>query len=180
MSVAATNPFFGDNQNQIMLNLGQGVNSFGLVPIPEMFVPYNMAQFTYSQPTTVFRLPARQNFNFTKTIGYGEKYQYTDYTHTFTWNWQEYASEIASITWDVALLHSDYWYFGVGVGVAVQGRQNERAGTKFMLPFKMFLGYRFTENWNAEIFTQHFSNGDTGGMANYSYNFIGLGIGYGF
>lgn len=179
-SVHAVNPFFGNNQNQIMLNLGQGVNSFGLIPAPEMFVPFNLAQLTYSQPTTVFRIPARQNFNIMQTIGYGQKYEYTDYVETFTWNWADYSTQIASITWDVALLHNEHVYFGVGMGVAIQGQQNAREGTKFLLPFKVFLGWRFTENWNAEIFAQHFSNGDTGGVANYSYNFFGLGIGYSF
>ncbi len=174
------NPIFGERQNQIILNIGQGVNNFGLIPVPEMFVPFNMIQLTYSQPVTVFRLPARQNFSAIQTIGYGSKYQYTDYNGTFEWNWSDYATQIAMISWDVIFLHTERWYFGVGAGVAIQGQQNDREGTKFLLPFKLFTGYRITDGWNIELFTQHFSNGDTGGSANYSYNFIGLGVGYNF
>jgi hypothetical protein len=187
---ANVNPFFGEKQNQIMLNLGQGVNSFSLIPVPDFLVPYNMAALTYSQPATVFRLPARQNFTVTQTVGYGRKYQYTDHLDTFEWNWNEYNTTIASITWDVALLHGDRWYFGAGMGLAMQGRQTVRECTKFLIPFRVFFGYRITDSWNLELFTQHFSNGDAGGegflsdkMAhggNYSYNFFGVGIGYNF
>jgi len=174
------NPIFGGAKNQITLNIGQGVNSFGLIPLPNMWVPFNMMQLQYSQPATVFRLPARQNFSIIKTIGYGKKYEYTDYVGTFVWNWSDYATEIAAITWDVVFLHTSRWYFGAGAGFAIQGRQNQREGTKFLLPFKIFTGYRITDSWSAELFTQHFSNGDTGGIANYSYNFWGLGVGYNF
>jgi len=179
-SVAAHNPFFGDTKNQLMLNLGQGFNSFALIAVPEMIVPFNMIQLTYSQPSEFFRMPARINISAVKTIGYGKKYQYTDYTHTFTWDWQEYSSEIFVLTQDVALLHTKNWYFGAGIGMGMQGQQNERMGTKMMFAFKIFTGYRIADRINAELFAQHFSNGDAGGEANYSYNFWGLGFGYSF
>lgn len=146
-----------------------------------MPVPYNMIQLTYSQPTDFFRIMARRNLSAVQNIGYGSKYTYTTQAQgTFEWNWTDYSVQIAMITWDVAIIYTKHFYFGAGAGFAIQGKQNEREGTKFLLPFKLFLGYHFADRWNAEIFTQHFSNGDTGGAANYSYNFYGLGIAYNF
>ena len=69
---ADENPFFNDNRNQIMFNLGQGVNSFGLISMPDNPVPFNMIQIQYSQPTEFFRMPARKSLNFIQTIGYGK------------------------------------------------------------------------------------------------------------
>ncbi len=182
VSFAAANPFMGDNQSQIMLNIGQGVDSYSLLPLPTRWVPYTMVQVQYSQPTTVFRLPARQNIAITKNFGYGTKYgrgPSEKWPDGLEWDWTEYSTEYAQITWDVALLSGDGWYFAVGMGLAMQGRQNERNNTKFMIPMKLMAGYRFAKNWNVELFSQHYSNGDTGDM-NYSYNFWGLGLGYSF
>jgi hypothetical protein len=149
-----------------------------------------MIQLTYSQPTEFFRLPARRNLSVTQNIGYGTKYQYSDYFGTFEWNWKNFNTTIASISWDVAVLHGESWYFGAGAGFAMQGRQTERECTKLLFPFKVFFGYRISDKWNSDIFTQHFSNGDAGGEGfmdskmthggNYSYNFWGLGVGYSF
>ncbi|MDR1361428.1 MAG: acyloxyacyl hydrolase [Rickettsiales bacterium] len=179
-STKKKNPFFGDYENQIMINLGQGVNSFALVAPPSDFVPFNMIEFQYSQPNTFFRLPGRQNLRLIKTFGYGKKYWYTDYEHTYEWNWTEYSTEMAIISEDVTLYSGEHFYFGAGAGAGVQGRQNERMGTKFLLAFKLFAGYRVSDRWSIELFDQHYSNGDTGGVANYSYNFWGLGAGYNF
>lgn len=175
-NVFAENVFMGENQNQIMLNAGQGVDSYSLLPLPIRWVPYTFIELKYSQPTTVFRLPARQNIGIVKTIGYGKKYGRNSIPE---WNWTKYSTEAVSITWDFALLHGKKWYFGAGLGLAMQGRQNERENTKFLIPMKVFAGYKFAKNWTAELYTQHYSNGDTGD-SNYSYNFWGLGLGYSF
>lgn len=180
------NPFFGEYQNQAMFNFGQGVNSFGLISLPDLPVPFNMLQFAYSQPATFFRLPARQTISFIKTIGYGKKYRYDSYkvSHDIyepvEWDWKAYATEIAMLSGDAALFHTERFYFGLGLDVGVQGKQNERFGTKFMTGFKILAGYKIADRWLAEFLIQHFSNGDTGGEANFSYNFWGLGIGYNF
>jgi hypothetical protein len=176
---AETNPIFGNARNQVMLNLGQGVNGMGLIAEPDRPVPFNMVQLAYSQPTTFFRIPGRQTFSVIQTIGYGTKYEYTDYNGTIEWNWGEYATQIAMLSGDISLYDTKNWYFGVGMGGAMQGKQNKRENTKFLLGYKLFAGYRMTENWNAELFMQHFSNGDTG-ERNYVYNFFGLGLGYSF
>lgn len=75
------NPFFGDNNHQLAFNFGYGVNSGFLIPPPTQFVPFIMLHFQYSQPTTFFKLPARQSINIVQTIGSGKKYG---------WNWDKY------------------------------------------------------------------------------------------
>ncbi len=176
---ADANPFFGDTRNQFMVNIGQGVNSFGLISIPENPVPFNMIHLQYSQPTEFFRLPARRSLNFIQTIGYGKKYQYTDYERTFEWNWTDYTIQIALLSEDVVLYNTKNFYFGSGLAVGVQGQENERIGTKLLGGFKLFAGYKISDKMSCELFTQHFSNGSTD-LQNYSYNFWGLGVSYNF
>ncbi|MBN1281805.1 MAG: acyloxyacyl hydrolase [Alphaproteobacteria bacterium] len=176
---ADENPFFNDNRNQIMFNLGQGVNSFGLISMPDNPVPFNMIQIQYSQPTEFFRMPARKSLNFIQTIGYGKKYQYTDYTKTFEWNWSDYTIQIALLSEDIILYNTNKFYFGTGLSIGVQGQENERIGTKLLSGFKLFTGYKISKKFNCELFMQHFSNGSTDPQ-NYSYNFWGLGFGYNF
>lgn len=176
---ADDNPFFNDTRNQIMVNLGQGVNSFALISLPMNFVPFNMIQVQYSQPSEFFRMPARKSLNIIQTIGYGKKYQYRDYTKTFEWNWTEYSEQIAFISEDIMLYNNDNFYFASGVGVGIQGQENERIGTKLLSGFKLLAGYRISKNTTCELFMQHFSNGSTDPQ-NYSYNFWGLGFGYNF
>lgn len=130
------NPFFGEKQNQIMLNIGQGVNSFGLISMPDYLVPFNMIHFQYSQPTEFFRLPARKSLNAIQTIGYGKKYQYTDYTQTFEWNWTDYTIQIALLSEDVILYNNDKFYCGAGLSVGVQGQENKRPGLSYLADIK--------------------------------------------
>ena len=181
MSIAHAdeNPFFGKYKNQFALNIGQGDNSFGLISLPMEWVPFNMIQFQYSQPTDFFRLPARRSLNAIQTIGYGKKYSYTDYTETFEWNWSDYTIQIALLSEDVILYHTDTFYFGTGLGIGVQGQENQRIGTKLLSGFKLFGGYKINDKFNIELFTQHFSNGSTDPQ-NYSYNFWGFGVVYNF
>ncbi|MBN1325020.1 MAG: acyloxyacyl hydrolase [Alphaproteobacteria bacterium] len=176
---ADENPFFGDTRNQFMVNIGQGVNSFALISTPTELVPFNMIQLQYSQPTEFFRLPARRSINVIQTIGYGKKYQYTDYEKTFEWNWTDYTIQIVLLSEDFIFYNTDKFYFGSGLAVGVQGQENERIGTKFLTGFKLFAGYKVSEKMNCELFSQHFSNGSTDPQ-NYSYNFWGLGISYNF
>ena len=78
---ADTNPFMGEHENQIAFHLGQGVNSGFLIPPPTQFVPFYMLHIQYSQPTTFFKIPARQSINIGQTLGFGQKYG---------WNWDQY------------------------------------------------------------------------------------------
>jgi len=175
------NPFFGDKQNQIQLVLGQGFDSGELILFKHMDrpVPFYMIALSYSQPNTFFRIPGRQTISAIKTLGWGRE----DYFGGCRYNvcdWGDYGTEIAMLSQDIAVpFFNRKAYAGLGVGVAVQGKYNDRLNTKFLLPFRMFAGYRLSESWNIEFIMQHFSNGDTG-TANNVYNFYSLGVAYSF
>ncbi len=165
------NPFMGYNDHQVAINFGQGVDSGFLIPPPSRFVPfYMMPHIQYSQPTTFFKLPARQSLNFGETVGMGKKYG---------WNWKSFSIPMLFASGDVALLYGKNWYYATGVGVGFQAQQNDRLGAKLLFQFKISAGYRFNDCWGGEIYVQHFSNGNTADE-NYSYAFYGLGMTYSF
>ena len=165
------NPYFGDgHEHQLALNFGYGVNSGIIVPPPTQFVPFIMMHAQYSQPTTFFKLPARQSLNVHQTLGFGKKYG---------WNWEKFTIPIAMLSGDVAILHGKNWYFGPGIGVGMQAQQNDRIGSKLVFTLKITGGYRITDHIGAELFVQHFSNGNTA-EENHSYAFYGTGLTYSF
>ncbi len=167
---AKENPFFWGHDRQFALNLGSGVNSGFLVPPPSQFVPFFMAHVQYSLPNTFFEFPARQSLNIAQTIGMGKKYG---------WNWKEFSIPIAFLSGDVAFLQGKNWYAGLGAGLGMQAKENDRISSKMLFTFKLFAGYRLSESVNGEIFVQHFSNGCTTDD-NHSYAFYGLGVAYNF
>ena len=164
------NPLFNGYENQITVNFGFGVNSGFLIAPPTQFVPFNMLQIQYSQPTTFFRLPARKSVSVIQTLGHGSKYG---------WNWDKYTIPIAMLSEDVVPLYGQDWYTYIGLGVGMQGQQNERIGSKLLFGFKLGAGYKITECTAVELFMQHYSNGNTA-PENNSYAFYGLGISYSF
>lgn len=166
----AYNPFMGDNENQVAVYLGQGVNNGFILPPPFQLVPFYMLQFQYSQPTTFFRIPARQSINFGETIGVGKKYG---------WDWRAYTIPMIFLSEDIALLYGKKWYLSVGAGGGLQAQQNERIGSKWLFQAKLALAYRFTESISTEAYVQHFSNGNTA-EENNSYGFYGVGFLYNF
>ncbi|MDR2685768.1 MAG: acyloxyacyl hydrolase [Rickettsiales bacterium] len=175
------NPFFGDKQNQLGLAIGQGFDSAELILFKHLDVPvpYYMIAASYSQPNTFFRLPGRQTIGFTKTLGFGHHNYGKHAVWTGHTDWQEYGNEIAVLTQEVGFALTQRTYLGAGIGIAIQGKQNARLNTKFILPFKMVAGWRMTDSWNLELIMQHFSNGDTGDM-NYVYDFYALGVSWNF
>lgn len=164
------NPFTGTHSNQLSIFIGQGVDSAYIVPPPARFVPFNIMHLQYSQPTTFFKLPARQSLNIAQTVGFAKKYG---------WNWPSYSIPIAFISGDVALLDLGCWYFAAGVGVGLQAYQNERSGAKLLFQLKLSAGRHITDALGVEFFVQHFSNANTA-PENYSYGFYGAGITYSF
>jgi hypothetical protein len=164
------NPFFNGYENQIAFNFGFGVNSGFLLAPPTQFVPFNMMQIQYSQPTTFFTLPARQSLNVIQTLGHGSKYG---------WNWDKYTIPIAMLSEDVALFYGRNWYTFLGLGIGFQAQQNERIGSKLLFGFKLGAAYRLSECTSVELFMQHFSNGNTA-PENNSYAFYGLCMTYNF
>lgn len=167
---ADTNPFMGEYKNQIAFNIGQGVNSGFLIPPPTQLVPFYMLHIQYSQPTTFFKIPARQSINIGQTLGFGSKYG---------WDWDQYTIPMIFLSEDIALAHGDNWYFATSVGVGLQAQQNERLGAKLLFQFKLIGGYRINDKWGIELFIQHFSNANTA-TENYSYAFYGAGFTYNF
>lgn len=164
------NPFFGDYEHQVALNVGAGVNSGFLIPPPSQFVPYTMFDLKYSIPATFFRMPARQSIGVVMNVGYGDKYG---------WDWDGYTIPIALLSMDVALVSLGDFYAGAGIGAGMQLHQNERIGSKLIFGFKLFTGYKISERWRGELFVQHFSNGNCA-PENHSYGFYGLGVNYSF
>lgn len=164
------NPFFNGYENQIAFNLGAGVNSGFLIPPPSQFVPYTMAHFQYSQPTTFFKLHARQSINIIINAGYGEKYG---------WQWDDFSIPIAMLSEDITTLYGNNWYTYIGLGVGMQAQQNERIGSKLVFSFKLGAGYRISDCTAIEAFVYHISNGNTA-PENNSYAFYGMGISYNF
>ncbi|MCL2331467.1 MAG: acyloxyacyl hydrolase [Proteobacteria bacterium] len=175
------NPFFGDRRNQVQLILGQGFDSGELILFNHLSnpAPYYMIALSYSQPNTFFRLPGRQTISAIKTLGWG-KHDYNGKCRFDACDWGNYGDEIAMLSQDfVFSFFHRRMYAGAGSGVAVQGQQNGRLNTKFLIPFRMFIGYRFNDSWNAEFIMQHFSNGDTGDQNNV-YDFFALSVLYNF
>lgn len=167
---ADTNPFMGEYENQIAFNIGQGVNSGFLIPPPTQLVPFYILNVQYSQPTTFFKLPARQSINIAQTLGFGEKYG---------WQWDKYTIPMIYLSEDIALFYGCDWYFSAGAGVGLQAQQNERLGAKLLFQFKLIGGYKINDQTSVELFIQHFSNANTA-EENNSYAFYGIGMTYSF
>ena len=170
VAYADDNPFMGKYENQVALNLGWGVDSGIIVPPPARWVPFYFIHAQYSQPTTFFKLPARQSLNIGQTLGFGKKYG---------WHWDKYTIPMVFASGDAALLQWRDAYFSAGAGVGLQAQQNERLGAKLLFQFKLIAGYRATDRIGIEAFVQHFSNANTA-EDNHSYAFYGAGLTYSF
>ena len=164
------NPFMGTYQQQIAFGIGQGFDTGWLLPPPVRPVPFYIGTFTYSQPTTFFRVPARRSINISETLGLKEKYG---------WKWQDYTIPMIYLTEDIALFRYKRLYAGMGAGMGLQAQENERLGAKLIFQFKVMFGYNITKQWATELFIQHFSNANTADENN-SYAFYGLGFTYNF
>ena len=164
------NPFMGTYQQQIAFGIGQGFDTGWLLPPPVRPVPFYIGTFTYSQPTTFFRVPARRSINISETLGLKEKYG---------WKWQDYTIPMIYLTEDIALFRYKRLYAGLGAGAGLQAQENERLGAKLVFQFKVTFGYNITKQWATELFIQHFSNANTADENN-SYAFYGFGFTYNF
>jgi hypothetical protein len=164
------NTFTRSFSNQIAYNLGQGIDSGFIIPPPTRPVPFYFLHLQYSQPTTFFKLPARQSLNIAQTVGLGEKYG---------WEWDKFTIPMIFISGDVALASFNWGYFSAGAGIGLQAQQNVRLGAKLLFQFKLATGIYLNDKWGLEVFMKHFSNANTA-IENYSYAFYGLGVTYNF
>ena len=179
------NPFFGEGHDRsVAFHLGQGLSTGWLLPNPDdTFVPFVGMHIQYAAPNEFLHLPGRYSVNGMVMIGWGRSH---DYRHApygspaLIWDWNEIAetAQIFYVMQEVALLSGRDWYFALGMGLGMQRHETDRIGTKFVVPFRLSIGYAITESVRSEVFFHHFSNGSTG--YNYSYNMIGLGVGYSF
>ena len=164
------NPFMGTYQQQVGFGLGTGFDTGWLLPPPVRPVPFFIGTFTYSQPTTFFRVPARRSINISETLGLKEKYG---------WQWQDYTIPMIYLTEDIAMFRYKRLYMGMGAGMGLQAQENERLGAKLIFQFKVTFGFNITKQWATELFIQHFSNANTA-EENNSYAFYGAGFTYNF
>ena len=111
--ISCENPFTGNYENQIAFSIGQGFDTGWIVPQPVRPVPFYIGTITYSQPTTFFRIPARQSINISETVGFHEKYG---------WKWQDYTIPIIHLSEDIALFTYKNMYFAVGAGIGLQAQ----------------------------------------------------------
>jgi hypothetical protein len=177
MKSRAENPIFGEKQNQIMFNIGQGINRYWMIEPPMDFVPFNLLHFQYSQPMKFFRLHARKSLNIAHTLGWGEKF-INPYTGRY-WDWREMNRFLAFLSLDVPLVRSNRFYAGFGISTGVQHYPTQRINSMFLIGVKTFCGIKINDDWRLEFFLQHFSNARTE-RPNLSYNFWGIGFGRNF
>lgn len=113
-----------------------------------------------------FGLPARYSIHFGAFWGFGE--------HGGE-DWRDYSQLAAGLSMDTALLRVRRFYFGVGLGGFEKSKVDARQDSRFVFQLKLFAGYRMSDKWSLELFTQHFSNGNLTPV-NSSYNFAGLAL----
>ena len=168
-AVADTNVLFGDKINSIMLYGAQGTGSGSLLKLVQPgiweFNPQTLIMAQYSQPMKFFRLDSRLNLN----VGQNFAYKSSHGLHFLG----------IGISIDSVLLQYDGWYMGIGIGPFMRDNMDRWVESRLVFKEKVFIGKNFAENWNFEIFTVHFSNGNFT-AANEGFNFVGLGVGYKF
>lgn len=167
---AGNNVLFGDgDENSLSLYLATGTGSGSLLhlvyPGEWEIVPMTSIMLEYSQPMTIFRMPARMNLNIIQNIAYNS----ADGLSFFG----------GGISWDVAPLYWRGIYIGVGFGPYYRNNYDRWVSSRLVFGEKFFIGTHVSENMRVELFTLHFSNGDFT-ETNLGFNFAGLSIGYSF
>ena len=166
---AENNVFFGDKINSITLYGAQSTGNGSLLKLIQPGIwdiyPQTLLMATYSQPMKFFRLDSRLNLN----VG-----------QNFAYNGSRGLSFFGiGISIDTALLKYNDWYLGVGIGPFMRDNMDRWVESRLVFEEKFFIGKNINENWNFEIFTVHFSNGNFTPV-NEGFNFAGIGFGYKF
>jgi hypothetical protein len=165
-AAAAGNPMFGashDNSVSIYIAQGTGAGTLFKLVQPGLwnFEPMTLFMAQYSQPITIFRLPARQNLHFVQNVGYK-----SDKGLSFV---------AAGISLDAALINWRGFYAGIGLGPYMRDVHDRRVSSRLVFGEKFFIGKNLGDQWRAELFTLHFSNGNFTPI-NYGYNYAGLAV----
>ena len=168
-AIADTNVMFGDKINALNLYAAQSVGAGTLLKLVQPglwdFHPQTFVMVQYSQPIQFFRLDSRLNLN----VG-----------QNFAYRSNEGLSFIGiGISVDTALLQYDGWYMGIGIGPFMRNTRDYWVESRLVFEEKFFIGKNISDNWQFEIFTVHFSNGNFT-PRNEGFNFAGVSIGYRF
>ena len=166
---AESNVFFGEHDNLITIYATQSTGSGSLLKLVQPgiwdLLPQTFVMFQYSQPMKFFRLDSRLNLN----IG-----------QNFAYNSSKGLSFLGiGISIDSALLQYHGWYMGIGIGPFMRDEMDRWVESRLVFKEKFFIGKSFANNWNIEIATIHFSNGNFT-PANQGFNFAGVSVGYKF
>lgn len=168
-AMAETNVFFGDKMNSISIYATQSTGSGTLLKLVQPgiwdFNPQNFVMLQYSQPIKFFRLDSRLNLNVGSNFAYKSSHG-LDFLGI-------------GISVDSALLQYDGWYVGIGIGPFMRDSRDRWVESRLVFKEKFFIGKTFANNWNIEIATIHFSNGNFTPV-NEGFNFVGMSIGYRF
>ena len=168
-ALADTNVFFGDKINSFSLYATQSTDSGSLLKLIQPgiwdFAPQNFVMLQYSQPIKFFRLDSRLNLDVGQNFAYGSS--------------RGLSFMGIGISVDSALLQYNGWYFGIGIGPFMRDNMDRWVESRLVFGEKVFIGKNLNENWNFELYTIHFSNGNFT-PANEGFNFAGIGVGYKF
>ena len=164
------NPMFGENDdNSISMYIGHGTGSGTLLKLIQPglwdFNKMTFAMVQYSQPTTFFRLPARQSLHVIQNFSYEE-----DKSLSFAG---------VGVSIDAALFTWNGFYLGFGLGPYMRDSLDNWVSSRLVFGEKFFVGKNLSDRWRAELFTIHFSNGNFTNT-NAGFNFTGFSIGYSF
>ena len=166
---AESNIFFGDKINSITVYGAQSTGSGSLLKLIQPGVwdvsPQTFLMGMYSQPIQFFRLDSRLNLNVGQNFAYNSSRGLSFFG--------------IGISIDTALLQYDDWYMGIGIGPFMRDEMDYWVESRLVFEEKVFIGKNINENWNFEIFTMHFSNGNFT-EKNEGFNFAGIGFGYKF
>ncbi|MBQ6736153.1 MAG: acyloxyacyl hydrolase [Alphaproteobacteria bacterium] len=170
IGAAAANPMFGDgHENSVTLSAGTGIGSGSMLklvyPGDWELVPMTMIMGTYSQPMTIFKIPARMNATIVQNIAYHSA---------------DGLSFIGvGLSWDVVAFDWNGWYVGAGLGPYYRDNHDRWVSSRLVFGEKFFIGKNITDDLRLEMYTLHFSNGDLT-ETNRGFNFWGVSVGYSF
>ena len=168
-AIADNNVMFGDKINSMTLYAAQSTGSGSLLKLvwPGIwdFYPQTFVMLQYAQPIKFFRLDSRLNLNIGQNFAYKSS--------------RGLSFMGIGISVDTAILQYNGWYMGIGIGPFMRNRMDRWVESRLVFGEKFFIGKNISDNWQFEIFTIHFSNGNFT-PRNEGFNFAGISIGYRF
>jgi len=163
------NVMFGNKINSVTLYMAQSVNYGSLLKLIQPglwdFMPQTLLIAQYSQPIKFFRLDSRLNLSAVQNIAYNSSKDLSFFG--------------MGISIDTAILQYNGFYVGAGIGPYMRDNNDRWVSSKLVFGEKVFIGKNISDNWYAEFYTIHFSNGDFTPI-NKGFNFFGFGAGYRF